>query len=117
MKVPTRAGNADPKPTAAAPPEEESASCWRWLLVILAMPVLVILSVVGIVVWLVLLPVKIICCPIGERHSSGFLAYLTSIVCCCLVDDCDVAIHVDCETWMCNCPFALQVAWCNSWQM
>lgn len=44
---------------------EEGASCWRWLLVIVAMPFLVLFTVVGLVVWLVLLPVKIICCPIG----------------------------------------------------
>lgn len=44
---------------------EEKASCWRWLLVIVAMPFLALFTVVGLVVWLVLLPLKIICCPIG----------------------------------------------------
>ena len=36
-----------------------------WLLVIVAMPFLALFSLAGLVVWLVLLPVKIICCPIG----------------------------------------------------
>lgn len=59
------------KATASAPQEEEKPACWRWLLVIIAMPVLAILTVVGIVLWLILLPIKIVCCPIGEVPSPG----------------------------------------------
>lgn len=59
-----RAGEAGKVEAPAG--KQESASCWRWLLVILAMPVLVLLSAVGAIIWLVLLPLKIICCPIGE---------------------------------------------------
>lgn len=49
--------------------EQEKVSCWRWLLVILAMPFLALFTVVGLVVWVVLLPLKIICCPIGRLTS------------------------------------------------
>ena len=42
-----------------------NTACWRWLLVIVALPLLAIISVVGIVVWIVLLPLKCFCCPIG----------------------------------------------------
>lgn len=49
----------------AAASQEEKPACWRWLLVIIAMPFLAILTVVGLVIWLILLPIKIICCPIG----------------------------------------------------
>ncbi len=60
---------ADEKPDPAAP-QEEGAACWRWLLVIIAMPLLAMLTVVGLVVWLILLPIKIICCPIGEKSAQ-----------------------------------------------
>lgn len=40
-------------------------ACWRWLLVIIALPLLAIISVVGVVVWIVLLPLKCCCCPVG----------------------------------------------------
>lgn len=42
-----------------------NTACWRWLLVIVALPLLAIVSVVGVVVWIVLLPLKCFCCPIG----------------------------------------------------
>lgn len=45
--------------------QESSPACWRWLLVIVAMPFLVLISVVGLIVWLLLLPVKCFCCPCG----------------------------------------------------
>lgn len=45
--------------------DSEGTACWRWLLVIIAAPLLLIISLVGIVVWLVLLPLKICCCPVG----------------------------------------------------
>ena len=51
---------------AAEPQEEGKSSCFRWLLVIIAMPILAIISVVGLLIWIVLLPIKIICCPIGD---------------------------------------------------
>ncbi|BDA48020.1 probable BRO1 domain-containing protein BROX [Coccomyxa sp. Obi] len=38
---------------------------WQWLLVIIAMPLLLIVSLVGAVVWVLLLPLKCFCCPIG----------------------------------------------------
>lgn len=41
------------------------ASCWRWALVVLAAPFLILISLLGAIVWLLLLPVKIVCCPIG----------------------------------------------------
>ena len=59
--------------------EEEKPAWWRWLLVIIAMPILAILTVVGIVIWLVLLPVKIICCPIGEpgiQHTNDCCIFM-----------------------------------------
>lgn len=51
---------------SAAAPQEENPACWRWLLVIIAMPFLAVLTVVGLVIWIILLPIKIICCPIGR---------------------------------------------------
>ena len=45
--------------------QESSPACWRWLLVIIAMPFLVLISLVGLIVWIVLLPVKCFCCPCG----------------------------------------------------
>lgn len=42
-----------------------STACWRWLLVIVALPLLAIMSLIGIVVWIVLLPLKCCCCPVG----------------------------------------------------
>ena len=45
--------------------QESSPACWRWLLVILAMPFLVLISLVGLIVWVILLPVKCFCCPCG----------------------------------------------------
>ena len=45
--------------------QESSPACWRWLLVIIAMPFLVIISILGLIVWLLLLPVKCFCCPCG----------------------------------------------------
>lgn len=50
---------------AAAENSSEGTACWRWLLVIIAAPLLLIVSLVGIIVWLVLLPLKICCCPVG----------------------------------------------------
>lgn len=35
------------------------------MLVIIAFPILLIISLVGVVMWVVLLPVKIVCCPVG----------------------------------------------------
>jgi hypothetical protein len=62
-------------PPAAAPPAQQAeqegrqdgccCSCLRWLLFLLAFPLMVLISAVGIVLWVVLLPVKIICCPCG----------------------------------------------------
>eukprot|EP01023_Acetabularia_acetabulum_P066942 TRINITY_DN9126_c0_g1_i10.p1 TRINITY_DN9126_c0_g1~~TRINITY_DN9126_c0_g1_i10.p1 ORF type:complete len:608 (-),score=98.48 TRINITY_DN9126_c0_g1_i10:101-1846(-) len=37
----------------------------RWLLVIIMMPILVIISLVGCIIWIIFLPFKIICCPIA----------------------------------------------------
>ncbi|GAB4819023.1 hypothetical protein N2152v2_006069 [Parachlorella kessleri] len=60
--------------TAAAPPQEHQeakqeqgccTSTLRWLIFLIAFPLVVLLSAVGIVIWIVLLPLKIICCPIG----------------------------------------------------
>lgn len=46
-------------------PHTTKATWWRWLLVAIALPLLVVVSLVGVLVWLVLLPVKILCCPLG----------------------------------------------------
>ena len=55
-----------PQQTAATGREGRSnTACWRWLLVIIALPLLAIISLVGIVVWIVLLPLKCCCCPVG----------------------------------------------------
>ena len=55
-----------PQQTAATGKEGTSdTACWRWLLVIIALPLLAIISLVGIVVWIVLLPLKCCCCPVG----------------------------------------------------
>ena len=50
---------------AAESTSSEGTACWRWLLVVLAAPLLLIISLIGIVVWLILLPLKICCCPVG----------------------------------------------------
>lgn len=56
----------EPQPSAATGKEGTSdTACWRWLLVIIALPLLAIISLVGIVVWIVLLPLKCCCCPVG----------------------------------------------------
>eukprot|EP00803_Ostreobium_quekettii_P006525 evm.model.scf_4178.1 EVM.evm.TU.scf_4178.1 scf_4178:5656-6594(+) len=44
---------------------QKTAAWWRWLLVILAFPVIVVASLLGMLIWIVLLPVKIFCCPLG----------------------------------------------------
>ena len=55
-----------PQQTAATGKEGTSdTACWRWLLVIIALPLLAIISLIGIVVWIVLLPLKCCCCPVG----------------------------------------------------
>lgn len=65
--APTAAiGDAKPAPGAQLHAGGGGGSeWWRWLLVIVAAPVLLVLTLVGAVVWIVLLPVKICCCPIG----------------------------------------------------
>lgn len=40
-------------------------SCWRWLLVLISVPLLLIFSILGIGVWIFLIPFKIFCFPIG----------------------------------------------------
>jgi hypothetical protein len=40
-------------------------STFRWLLFLVALPLLLIVSLVGMVVWLILLPLKLCCCPCG----------------------------------------------------
>ena len=57
-----------PGPQQAADRDQEVPSdtaCWRWLLVVIALPLLAIISLVGAVVWIVLLPLKCCCCPVG----------------------------------------------------
>lgn len=56
---------------------------WRWLLVFIAAPVLVVISLVGAIVWLVLLPLKCLCCPIG----------------------CAAQLAWDCVEWLMKAPF------------
>ncbi|KAK9828236.1 hypothetical protein WJX74_004986 [Apatococcus lobatus] len=55
-------------PVSQATPRQQhspAGNCLRWLLVIIAFPILAILSIIGIVIWIILLPIKIICCPVG----------------------------------------------------
>eukprot|EP00898_Chlorokybus_atmophyticus_P004408 jgi/Chlat1/4969/Chrsp32S08946 len=58
---------AGKKPAADAEKQEKKKefSCWRCLLLCIASPALLLISLIGIVIWILLLPVKIICCPIG----------------------------------------------------
>ncbi|CAL8462981.1 g2515 [Coccomyxa elongata] len=53
---------ADGKDEKAGP---KGGAWWQWLLVVIAMPLLLIVSLVGAVVWVLLLPLKCFCCPIG----------------------------------------------------
>ncbi|CAK0784762.1 hypothetical protein CVIRNUC_007966 [Coccomyxa viridis] len=46
-------------------PQPKGGAWWQWLLVIVAMPFLAIISLVGAIVWVILLPVKCFCCPLG----------------------------------------------------
>ena len=48
-----------------APGRPRGGAWWQWLLVIVAMPVLAVISLVGAIVWLLLLPLKCCCCPLG----------------------------------------------------
>lgn len=64
-------------PPAEAPPaagaaaahageqQQGGCSCWRWALFLIALPLMLFVSAVGIVLWVILLPIKIICCPCG----------------------------------------------------
>ena len=45
--------------------DQPDTACWRWLLVVIALPLLAIISLVGVIVWIVLLPLKCCCCPVG----------------------------------------------------
>lgn len=66
--VASQPGQQPVEPQASAATGKEGTSdtaCWRWLLVIIALPLLAIISLVGIVVWIVLLPLKCFCCPVG----------------------------------------------------
>jgi hypothetical protein len=64
----TKPGEQGEKPADAPGTEHQAAkggSWWQWLLVIIAMPLLVLVSLVGALVWLLLLPLKCFCCPVG----------------------------------------------------
>eukprot|EP00803_Ostreobium_quekettii_P003877 evm.model.scf_167.18 EVM.evm.TU.scf_167.18 scf_167:116551-119421(-) len=45
--------------------EKQEGAWWRWLLAAFAIPFLVVASVLGMLVWIILLPVKLFCCPLG----------------------------------------------------
>ena len=50
--APVANGTGEPaKGEASQEATEEGASCWRWLLVIIAMPLLVLITAIGIVLW------------------------------------------------------------------
>lgn len=55
--------STDEKPSASA--NDPDYSCWRFLLVILVAPILLAVSIIGVLVWIILLPVKVFCCPVG----------------------------------------------------
>lgn len=100
------------------------------------MPVLAVISVVGLIIWLILLPVKVICCPIGEllpesrlaqkfscsassdnlRHHETLISHWATV---CL--DRWVCIHRDlgAETPFCRADlhFCLQAVSYSSWPM
>jgi hypothetical protein len=49
----------------AAPQGRKGGAWWQWLLVFIAMPILAVISLVGALMWLLLLPLKCCCCPLG----------------------------------------------------
>ena len=54
---------ASQKDTAQA--QDQSSHWWRWLLVIIAAPLLLMTTIAGILVWIILIPFKFICWPVG----------------------------------------------------
>lgn len=52
--------------------KEAQSSCWRWLATWVAFPLLLIISLIGAIVWLVLLPFKLICCPCGMMLQTAW---------------------------------------------
>lgn len=48
-----------------SPRPDASPSCGRWLLFCIAAPLFVLVSLVGMLVWLLLLPFKLLCLPCG----------------------------------------------------
>ena len=54
-------------PDASEESEEKRRSCCGTCAVVIAMPLLILLSVLGAVVWVLLLPLKLIpcCCPVA----------------------------------------------------
>lgn len=61
-------GTGQPVPRTEESKNKEPAKrsvWWRWLLIIIAAPLLLILTLLGIFVWIVLIPFKIFCWPVG----------------------------------------------------
>lgn len=58
-------GDSKAQGEGSSPAESKESAWWRWLLIIFAAPLLFVITVLGIIVWILLLPVKVFCCPIG----------------------------------------------------
>eukprot|EP00899_Mesostigma_viride_P026680 jgi/Mesvir1/7197/Mv19024-RA.1 len=58
-----QAGGMPGQPEATE--QERKFSCWRALTLAVIMPLIVLLWLVGALVWILLLPVKVFCCPVG----------------------------------------------------
>ncbi|GMH32323.1 hypothetical protein BSKO_00157 [Bryopsis sp. KO-2023] len=61
----TEAGAGKTEEGGDASSSPKPAAWWRWLIVFLTIPLLAVVTLLGVIVWIVLLPVKFICCPIG----------------------------------------------------
>ena len=48
--------------------DKGSGSCLRWLATWVAFPLLLLISLIGCIVWIVLLPFKLVCCPCECHH-------------------------------------------------
>lgn len=57
--------NTKAQGSGSASQQSKESAWWRWLLVIFAAPLLLAITLLGVIVWIVLLPVKVFCCPVG----------------------------------------------------
>jgi len=50
----------------------QGSSCLRWTAACICMPLLALISVIGAIVWVLLLPCKLICCPCGALLQAAW---------------------------------------------